>query len=62
MESLAIDLTTYQRRPIEEAHVARMRELGETKEHEPGNLLVKLDQPITEFLYIEEGEMEAVHP
>ena len=62
MESLAIDLTTYQRRPIEEAHLVRMREIGETKEHAAGALLVELGQPITEFLYIEEGEMEAVHP
>ncbi|MEM9351197.1 MAG: FAD-dependent oxidoreductase [Pseudomonadota bacterium] len=62
METLAIDLATYQRRPIEDAHVALMREAGETKEHAPGDLLVKLGEDIETFFYVEEGEVEAVHP
>ncbi|MEM9854532.1 MAG: FAD-dependent oxidoreductase [Pseudomonadota bacterium] len=62
MEQLAIDLTTYQRRPIDPAHVARMRELGETRDYQPGDILVRLGDPITHFFYVEEGEVEAVHP
>jgi len=62
METLAIDLTTYQRRPIEEAHVARMRAAGEIKDHAPGDILMHLGDPIDTFFYVEDGEVEAVHP
>ena len=62
METLAIDLATYQRRPIEDAHVALMREVGETKEHAPGDLLVKLGEDIETFFYVEEGEGGTGHP
>ncbi|MEM8592209.1 MAG: cyclic nucleotide-binding domain-containing protein [Pseudomonadota bacterium] len=62
METLAIDLTTYQRRAIEDAHVARMREVGEIKDHAPGDVLIKLGDDIETFFYVEEGEVEAVHP
>ena len=62
METLAIDLATYQRRPIDESHVARMRELGEVREHAPGDTIVKLGDPIETFFYLEEGELEAVNP
>lgn len=62
METLAIDLSTYQRRPIDASHVARMREVGELKEHAPGDVLVRLGDPIEIFFWIESGEVEAVHP
>ncbi|MEM1235319.1 MAG: FAD-dependent oxidoreductase, partial [Pseudomonadota bacterium] len=62
MESLALDLTTYQRRPIEAAHVARMREAGHVRTHAAGTTLIRLGEPITELLYVEDGEVEAVHP
>ncbi|MEM6276970.1 MAG: FAD-dependent oxidoreductase [Pseudomonadota bacterium] len=62
MESLAIDLNTYQRRPIDAAHVERMRAIGEIRDHAPGDMLVTMGTPIDAFYYVEEGEVEAVHP
>ncbi|MEM1100463.1 MAG: FAD-dependent oxidoreductase [Pseudomonadota bacterium] len=62
METLAVDLTTYQRRPIDPAHLARMHDVGEVREHGPGTMLQELGKPYAEFLYVEDGEVEAVHP
>ncbi|MEM1373950.1 MAG: FAD-dependent oxidoreductase [Pseudomonadota bacterium] len=62
METLAVDLSTYQRRPIEAAHLERMRALGVTRDHAPGDMLVTMGTPIDTFYYVEEGEVEAVHP
>ena len=62
MESLAIDLTTYQRRPIEAAHLERMRAVGRVESHDAGEMLQRLGDPFQEFLYVEEGEVEAIHP
>ncbi|MEL6549520.1 MAG: FAD-dependent oxidoreductase [Pseudomonadota bacterium] len=62
METLAVDLRTYQRTPLEEAHVARMMEVGEVRAHPAGHVLLKTGDPIEEFLYVIEGEVEAVNP
>ncbi|MEO0485612.1 MAG: FAD-dependent oxidoreductase [Pseudomonadota bacterium] len=62
METLAIDLTTYQRTPIAPDHLERMRAIGEHRRHPAGEVIAHLGEPITEFLYVEEGEVEAVHP
>ncbi|MEM7295269.1 MAG: FAD-dependent oxidoreductase [Pseudomonadota bacterium] len=62
METLAVDLTTYQRRPIDEAHVARMRAVGELRDHAAGEMLVNLGDRIETFYWIERGEVEAVNP
>ncbi|MEL6609185.1 MAG: FAD-dependent oxidoreductase [Pseudomonadota bacterium] len=62
MESLAIDLATYQRQPLDDAHVARMREIGDERVLEAGTKLVHIGDPIEYFYYLEEGEIEAVDP
>ena len=62
MESLAVDLTTYQRRAIDDAHVARMREIGEIVEYGPEDILVEFGAPIDAFYYLLDGEVEALNP
>ncbi|MGR3493368.1 MAG: FAD-dependent oxidoreductase [Shimia sp.] len=62
MESIGIDLATYQRRPIQPAHLERMRTIGEVRTHPPGHVLIQMGQEQTEFMYLEEGEVEAYDP
>ena len=62
MESLAIDLTTYVRRPIEEAHLKEMYALGELREHAEGEIICKMGQEIDTFYYVEAGELVALDP
>jgi thioredoxin reductase (NADPH) len=59
METAAVDLSTYVRRPLSEAHVARLREIGEIVQHEAGDTLVAFGAPNDAFFYILEGEVAA---
>lgn len=62
MESLAGDLRTMVRTPLHDDHVRLMRRIGTEREVKAGEWLSKLGEPIHEFLYIEEGEVEAIDP
>jgi len=62
METLAIDLTTYQRRPLDPRHVARMRKLGDVLDLPAGHVLQTVGDPIDAFFYVEDGEVEATDP
>jgi len=62
MESLAVDLTTMVRTPLEDSHVAAMRAVGEMREFGAGEYLTRLGDPIDIFYWVESGEVEAVDP
>ena len=62
MESLAADLRTMVRTPLEPEHVRAMRKVGETISVKAGEMLVPLGAPTDAFFYLEEGEVEAIDP
>ncbi|MGR3467523.1 MAG: FAD-dependent oxidoreductase [Shimia sp.] len=59
MESIGIDLATYQRQPIQPAHLERMRAIGTHRIHPPGTHLVRMGEEQADFMYLEAGEVEA---
>ncbi len=56
MERSAVDLATYVRTPLSEAHVAHLRSIGEIVHFAPGDTLVAFGAPNEAFFYIIEGE------
>lgn len=62
MESLAVDLKTAARTPLEPEHIAAMRKVGAMRAVAAGEMLVNFGDPITEFIWVESGEVEAVDP
>ena len=59
MERSAVDLATYVRTPLSEAHVAHLRSIGEIVRFAPGETLVAFGAPNEAFFYILEGEAAA---
>lgn len=59
MESSAVDLATYVRKPLSASHVAHLRSLGEIVHFQPGETLVAFGAPNEFFFYILEGEAAA---
>ncbi|SFI92476.1 FAD-dependent oxidoreductase [Jannaschia pohangensis] len=62
MESLAADLRTMVRTPLTDAHVARIRAIAREEVVAAGVELFSLGRPLDRFLYLLEGEAEAVDP
>ena len=62
MESLAADLTTMVRTPLADEHVAALRRHGREETVAAGEWVQKLGQPLERFIYVLEGELEAVNP
>ncbi len=62
MESLARDLAEMQRTPLHDSHVARLRRAGTTRTWSAGEMVQRVGDPFTEFLYVEEGEIALVDP
>jgi thioredoxin reductase (NADPH) len=59
MERSAVDLATYVRTPLSEAHVAHLKRIGEIVRFAPGETLVAFGAPNEAFFYILEGEAAA---
>jgi thioredoxin reductase (NADPH) len=59
MESSAVDLATYVRTPLADAHVAHLRSIGEVVRFAPGETMVAFGAPNEAFFYILEGEAAA---
>lgn len=59
MENAAVDLATYIRTPLSDAHVARLYEIGEVVTFSAGDTLVAFGARNEAFLYILEGEAAA---
>ncbi|MGR3541549.1 MAG: FAD-dependent oxidoreductase, partial [Hasllibacter sp.] len=62
MESLAADLGTMVRTPLAEAHVDALRRLGREEDVAAGGWVQRLGEPLDRFVYVLEGELEAVNP
>ncbi|MFN6979098.1 MAG: cyclic nucleotide-binding domain-containing protein, partial [Gemmobacter sp.] len=59
MESAAVDLATYVRTPLSDAHIAHLRAIGEVVSLAPGDTLVAFGAPNEAFFYILDGEAAA---
>ena len=62
MEQLAGDLAHTPRTALEPEHVEAIRELATVRRVPAGEMILDAGAPITEFLYIEDGESELVDP
>src|ERR1700686_5662458 len=62
MESIGADLRQMQRTPLAASHVQALRDAGKTVTHPMGAILARSGEPITSFVYVEEGEVEAIDP
>ena len=57
MESIGADLRQMQRTPLAASHVQALRDAGKTVTHPVGAILARSGEPITSFVYVEEGPM-----
>ncbi len=62
METFAADLATMVRTPLTDDHVRAMRRVGSARKVKPGDWAQEPGQPMADFLYLEEGELEAIDP
>ncbi|KLI63393.1 FAD-dependent oxidoreductase [Aurantiacibacter marinus] len=62
MESIAADLETMKRVPLADRHVAMICAIGSERTYECGDMVAEVGQPMDEFLYVLEGEIEVVDP
>jgi thioredoxin reductase (NADPH) len=62
LEELAVDLANTPRRPLEPAHVERLRRAGQARHFGPGDWVTPFGSAAEEFHWIEDGEAEAVDP
>ncbi len=62
METLAADLTTMARTPLEDAHVRAIRRIATEQTFAPGEWITRFGEPSETFHYMLEGEAEAVDP
>jgi thioredoxin reductase (NADPH) len=61
VEKIGRDLAEMQRVPLAASHVAAIREAG-TKVHYPaGTVLVRPGEPVRNFVYVEDGEIEVMN-
>ncbi|MEO0917914.1 MAG: FAD-dependent oxidoreductase, partial [Pseudomonadota bacterium] len=62
MESLAVDIATMTRTPLEASHVERLKRCGQERAFQAGEMLTAFGEEANSFFYILEGEVEAVDP
>ncbi len=62
MESIAADLETMKRVPLADRHVSMICDIGTQRTYAKGDMVAEIGQPMDEFLYILEGEIEVVDP
>ena len=62
MKSLAADLATMVRTPLHESHVAAMRRIGREVTYDKGSMVVQPGEPMDQFLYVLDGEIELLDP
>ena len=60
MESIAGDLRTMARIPLEPGHVALLRETGTEHYFAAGEIVAEADTPMDSFIYVVEGELEII--
>ena len=62
MESIGGDLSQMQRTPLHDEHVRRLRRIGSERRWSAGDIVMVSGEPATEFVYVEEGEVEVLDP
>lgn len=62
MESIAADLETMKRVPLADGHVAMIRDIGKERSYAAGEVVADVGDPMDEFVYVLEGEIEIVDP
>ena len=62
MEAIGHDLRQMQRTPLHAAHVEALRRIGREASFAEGQVIAEIGQPMDQFLYVEEGEIEILHP
>ncbi|WP_424964705.1 MULTISPECIES: FAD-dependent oxidoreductase [unclassified Dinoroseobacter] len=62
MDTLAPDLNTMVRTPLDPAHVTAMRRIGTEVRYGAGDKITRLGETQTHFHYVLEGELEAIDP
>ncbi|MDE1466247.1 FAD-dependent oxidoreductase [Aurantiacibacter sp. D1-12] len=62
MEAIAADLETMRRVPLADNHVAMIREIGKERSYAAGEVVAEVGEPMDEFVYVLEGEIEIVDP
>lgn len=61
MGSFGDDLQTMRRVPLTESHVAQLRALGHERVYSQGESVVAVGHPLDRFIYVLDGEIEAVN-
>jgi thioredoxin reductase (NADPH) len=62
VETIGGDLNQMQRTPLAAAHVEALRAVGTVANYPKGTFLTRPGEPVTRFVYVEEGEIEVVNP
>ena len=62
MESLAIDIESTPRIPLQPAHIDAIRKISTQRHFAKGDIVVDPGAAMDEFIYVEEGEMEVLDP
>ena len=62
MESIGGDLNQMPRVPLADAHVAEIRAIGTPRSYEKGCMVAEVGDPMDRFVYVVDGEIEAVDP
>lgn len=62
METLGQDLETMRRVPLAPAHVDAICAIGGEKFYPAGSIVMDIGEPMDRFVYVVEGEIEAVNP
>jgi thioredoxin reductase (NADPH) len=62
MEKIADDLKVMPRTPLHAEHVDALRAAGHERWFEAGEMVSRIGDPMTNFIYVEEGEIELVDP
>ncbi len=62
MESIGADLETMKRVPLADKHVAMIRQIATERSYAAGDVIAEVGDPMDEFLYVLEGEIEIADP
>ena len=62
METIGADLRQMQRTPLAASHVEALRAAGSVVTYPAGEFLARPGEPANRFIYVEDGEIEAVNP
>ena len=62
METIGGDLNQMPRVPLADAHVAEIRAIGTPRSYEKGCMVAEVGDPMDRFVYVVDGEIEAVDP